>query len=92
MTTCFLTGVQTDIAERRVSSPPILERIDVEEKIVLSPSALVLNGLLYQKTLMPRWLSGWELVGAILSLATYSLQFFDIHQSEFLYLPIGVRK
>jgi len=60
--------------------------------IVWSLSALILNVLLYQKKLMPRWLSGWGLVGATLSLAAYFLQFFNIHLTEFLYLPIGVQE
>lgn len=60
--------------------------------IVWSLSALILNVLLYQKKLIPRWLSGWGLVGATLSLAAYMLQFFSIHLTEFLYLPIGVQE
>lgn len=60
--------------------------------IVWSLSALILNALLFQRKLMPRWLSGWGLVGALLSLAAYSLQFFNIHLSELLYLPIGVQE
>jgi hypothetical protein len=60
--------------------------------IVWSLSALVLNTLLLQRRLVPSWLSGWGLVGALLSLVAYSLQFFGIHPSEFLYLPIGVQE
>jgi hypothetical protein len=64
----------------------------VASGIVWSLSALVLNALLFQKKLVPRWLSGWGLVGALLSLVAYSLQFFSIHPSEFLFLPIGVQE
>lgn len=60
--------------------------------IVWSLSALILNVLLYQKKLVPRWLSSWGLVGATLSLAAYLLQFFNIHLTEFFYLPIGVQE
>jgi hypothetical protein len=60
--------------------------------IVWSLSALILNVLLYKRKLIPRWLSGWGMVGAILSFAAYLLQFFDISLTEFLYLPIGVQE
>ena len=60
--------------------------------IVWSLSALILNALLYQHQLLPRWISGWGLIGAGLSLAAYSLQFFNIHLPEVVYLPIGVQE
>jgi hypothetical protein len=60
--------------------------------LVWSLSALILNVLLYQKKLIPRWLSGWGIVGATLSFAAYMLQFFSINLTEFLYLPIGVQE
>ena len=60
--------------------------------LVWSLSALVLNVLLYQRTLIPRWLSVWGLVGATLSFAAYIFQFFSINLTEFLYLPIAVQE
>jgi hypothetical protein len=60
--------------------------------IVWSLSALVLNLLLYQRKLIPRWLSIWGLVGAVFSFAAYLLQLFGIRLTEFLYLPIGVQE
>jgi hypothetical protein len=64
----------------------------VASGIVWSLSALVLNTLLFQRKLVPSWLSVWGLVGALLSLVAYTLQFFSIHPSEFLFLPIGVQE
>ena len=60
--------------------------------LVWSLSALILNVLLVQKKLIPRWLSGWGLVGATLSFVAYLLQFFSIHLTEFVFLPIGVQE
>jgi len=60
--------------------------------IVWSLSALILNVLLYQSRLIPRWLSVWGFVGATLSLATYMLQLFSISLTEFLFLPIAVQE
>ena len=60
--------------------------------LVWSLSALVLNYILYQSKLIPRWLSVWGLVGATLSFATYLLQFFSINLTEFLFLPIAVQE
>jgi hypothetical protein len=60
--------------------------------LVWSLSALVLNYVLYQSKLIPRWLSGWGLVGAILSFAYYSPEFFGIESIEILWLPIAVQE
>jgi len=59
--------------------------------LVWSLSALILNGMLYQSRLIPRWLSVWGLVGATLSFATYLLQFFGI-DLDILFLPIAVQE
>ena len=60
--------------------------------LVWSLSALVLNYILYQSKLIPRWLSGWGLVGAMLSFTTYLLQIFSINLTEFLFLPIALQE
>jgi hypothetical protein len=54
-------------------------------------SALILNFVLYQSKLVPRWLSGWGLIGAASLYAYYLLQFFSIKQ-EILFLPIAVQE
>jgi len=60
--------------------------------LVWSLSALILNYILYQSKLIPRWLSGWGLVGATLSFAVYLLQFFSINLTDFLFAPIAVQE
>jgi len=55
-------------------------------------SALILNFLLYQSKLIPRWLAGWGFVGAVLIFAYYLLQFFSINPVEILFLPIAVQE
>jgi len=60
--------------------------------LVWSLSALVLNYLLYRKPLIPRWLSGWGLVGAALSFANYLPRFFGIGSVEVLFFVIGVQE
>ena len=55
-------------------------------------SALVLNYLLYQSKLVPRWLSGWGFVGAVLVFANFLLQSFSINPVEILFLPIAVQE
>ncbi len=59
--------------------------------LVFSLSALILNYVLYKSKVIPRWLSGWGLVGAILCFATFLLQFFSIHL-EILFVPIAVQE
>jgi len=60
--------------------------------LIWSLSALLLNYVLYRSELVPRWLSGWGLVGAVLSFATYFLGFFNIHLTNFLFAPIAVQE
>jgi hypothetical protein len=59
--------------------------------LVWSLSALLLNYVLYRSKLIPRWLSGWGLVGATLSFATYLLQFLNINL-DILFLPIALQE
>ncbi len=60
--------------------------------LVWSLSAVILNYLLYQSKLIPRWLSVWGLAGAILSFANYLPQFFGIDSIEVLFYPIAVQE
>ena len=55
-------------------------------------SALILNFLLYQSKLIPRWLSGWGFVGAALLWVYYLLEPFSINLIEILFLPIAVQE
>ena len=60
--------------------------------IFWSLSPLILNYVLYRSKLVPRWLSVWGLVGTIVSLAVYSLQFFGIDQFDALFFPIALQE
>ena len=60
--------------------------------IFWSLSPLLLNYVLYQSRLVPRWLSIWGLVGTTLSLAVYLLQFFGVNQFDLLFLPIALQE
>jgi hypothetical protein len=55
-------------------------------------SALILNFVLYQSKLVPRWLSGWGFVGAVLLWVYYLLQYVGVNQVEILFLPIAVQE
>jgi len=60
--------------------------------LVFTLSALILNFVLYQSKLIPRWLSGWGFVGAALIFAYYLLQPFSINLVEILFLPIAAQE
>ena len=59
--------------------------------LVWSLSALVLNYKLYQSKLIPRWLSGWGLIGAIISLTAALLNMFG-PSAELLEFPLAVNE
>jgi hypothetical protein len=59
--------------------------------IFFALSAVVLNYILYQSQLVPRWLSGWGLIGGTTMFAVYLLQLFSI-DLEFLFVIIAVQE
>jgi hypothetical protein len=60
--------------------------------VAFTISALILNFVLYQSKLVPRWLSGWGFAGAALLWVYYLLQSFSIDQVDILFLPIAVQE
>ena len=64
--------------------------------IVFSLSALILNYILYRSKLIPRWLSGWGLIGAILYLGSGFLPLIGYGSSSTIYLlmeaPLGLNE
>jgi hypothetical protein len=60
--------------------------------LVFAISALILNFVLYKSKLVPRWLSGWGLIGAALVFANYLLESFGINPVEILFLPIALQE
>jgi hypothetical protein len=60
--------------------------------LVWTLSALVLNFMLFRRRLVPRWLSAWGFIGAVLSFGNYLPQFFGIGPLEILFLPIAVQE
>lgn len=60
--------------------------------IVFTLSALILNYTLYRSKLVPRWLSGWGLIGALLMLASHLSKFFSINLPEILFVPIALQE
>jgi len=64
--------------------------------IVFSLSAVILNYLLYQSKLIPRFISVWGLIGAISLLAAGLLGMFGLSPSStisiFLTIPIGLNE
>jgi hypothetical protein len=59
--------------------------------IAFSLSAIILNYILFTSNLIPRWLSGWGLLGGVLAFGTYMLQFYNI-DLEFLFIFIAVQE
>lgn len=60
-------------------------------EIVFSLGALMIYYLFYQSKLIPRWLSGWGLIGAILYLAAGLLEIFNLNLG-FLLAPLALQE
>jgi hypothetical protein len=55
-------------------------------------SALILNYVLFQSKLIPRWLSAWGFVGAVMVLTYYLVKYFSSNQVDILFIPIAVQE
>jgi hypothetical protein len=65
----------------------------VGPSITFALSALVLNAGLYLSKFVPRWLSGWGLVGALAIISAELLAFFGLNRFyEVLAAPIGLQE
>ncbi|MHB8107700.1 MAG: DUF4386 domain-containing protein [Candidatus Cryosericum sp.] len=65
----------------------------VGPSITFALSALVLNYALYQSEFVPRWLSGWGLLGAVVIILAEMLAFFGFDRFyQVLAAPIGLQE
>ena len=64
----------------------------VGPSIAFALSALILNYTLYQSKFVPRWLSGWGLVGALVYIPAELLAFFGLNQFMVLAAPIALQE
>ena len=60
--------------------------------IIFTLSAFILNYSLYVSKLVPRWLSVWGFIGALLSFFVVLMRFFNIHITETLDVPIAIQE
>jgi hypothetical protein len=60
--------------------------------VVFPLGALIFNYLLYRIKIVPRWLSGWGLLGAVLLLARGLSMIFGLNPGVILTLPIWVQE
>jgi hypothetical protein len=63
--------------------------------LVLSMGGLLLNSLLYQTNLVPRWLSGWGLAGTAVTIVASFLFMFraiDLLTSVYMNFPLALQE
>jgi hypothetical protein len=65
---------------------------DIGLGIVFTISALILNYLLFRFSLVPRWLSAWGFLGALITMTIVLLKLYDIQVTEALDFVIGIQE
>ena len=65
---------------------------DIGLGIVFAISAMILNYLLFRFALVPRWLSAWGFLGALITMTIVLLKFYDIQVTEALDFVIGIQE
>ena len=65
---------------------------DIGLGIVFAISAMILNYLLFRFALVPRWLSAWGFLGALVTMTIVLLKFYDIQVTEALDFIIGIQE
>ena len=65
---------------------------DIGLGIPFTISALILNYLLFRFSLVPRWLSAWGFIGALVTMIIVLLKFFDIQVTESFDFIIGIQE
>ena len=65
---------------------------DIGLGIVFTISAMILNYLLFQFALVPKWLSAWGFLGALITMIIVLLKFYDIQVTEALDFVIGIQE
>ena len=91
----FVNAAPSDISYYQILGDFLLAARDaafmVGPGIIFALSAVVLNYVLFQSQLVPRWLSGWGLIGGAVMFGVYMLQLFSI-DLEFLFVLIAVQE
>jgi len=65
---------------------------DIGLGIVFAISAIILNYMLFRFALVPKWLSVWGFLGALLTMTIVLLKFYDIQVTEALDFVIGIQE
>ncbi|MEX0289374.1 MAG: DUF4386 domain-containing protein [Flavobacteriaceae bacterium] len=65
---------------------------DIGLGIFFTISALILNYLLFRFALVPKWLSVWGFLGALITMNIVLLKFYDIEVTEVLDFVIGIQE
>ena len=65
------------------------------DRIVAIVAGMILNVLLYQTNLVPRWLSGWGLAGTVVAIAAsglFMVRTIDLLTSVYLNFPLALQE
>ena len=65
---------------------------DIGLGVVFAISAIILNYMLFRFALVPKWLSVWGFVGALITMSIVLLKFYAIQVTEALDFVIGIQE
>ncbi|TYR80937.1 DUF4386 domain-containing protein [Priestia megaterium] len=90
------TAVGAEAASLQVIGNVLLQANDIMSPvltIVFIIGAMLLYTLFYLTKLIPRWLSGWGLIGAVIYVAVDLLKLFGLNlHLDVLYIPLAVQE
>lgn len=90
------TAVGAEAASLQVIGNVLLQATDIMSPvltIVFIIGAMLLYTLFYLTKLIPRWLSGWGLIGAVIYVAVDLLKLFGLNlHLDMLYIPLAMQE
>lgn len=91
----FMSATAPAVSYFETSGALLLAQFDWTSILLDFPfvlSALILNYVLYKSKLIPRWLSGWGFIGAVIFVPGILIGMFGLTDPTLLFAPLGLQE